>query len=215
MQQHSKLDTVDEKYQRTFIYGIICLITGEMYVGSTILTLDERIAIHIQQRSCSAWQILERGSYNTYVIQKWPCNTKREVLALEGGWQRAYKASFGDFLVNKKIEGYFTNDSPEVKAVYDKEWGKEHKERIQVYKHQPWTCEWCDTTMTTGARGLHKRRCKSNPEHVPLPGLTDEQKERVHVYNRQPWTCEWCDTTMRRDSGFRHKRRCKSKPTHT
>ena len=202
MQQHSKLDTVDPKYQQTLIYGIICLITGEIYVGSTVQTLEERIAGHFKYGKCSAMQILDRGNYKAYVIQRWPCNTKREVLTLEGGWQRAYKASFPDHFVNKKIEGQFIYESPEA---------------IRAYKTQPKSCAWCKQTISQGSRTRHMKHCKSNPEHVPRTGRkwTPEQKERTQVHNSQPWTCEWCDTTMRRNSSYRHKRRCKSKPTHT
>ncbi len=168
MQTQNKLDIVDEKYQRTIIYGIVCLITKEKYVGSTIWTLDERIADHIRQRKCRAWQILERGNYKAYVIQQYPCNTLREVLTREGAWQRAYKASFGEKLVNRQIEGSFANDSPEAQQAYDKQYYTEHKEERDAnnkqYKKQPWTCDWCNKTMTTGARGKHKRlSCKNKP----------------------------------------------------
>jgi hypothetical protein len=165
MQQHSKLDIVDEKYekyQNTIIYGIVCLITGEMYVGSTCQTLDTRITRHILQRNCSAIQILDRGNYIPYVIQRWPCNTLREKLTLEGGWQRAYKASFGDFLVNKQIEGAFTNDSPEAKKAYDKQYSGDHKDERNARHRQQWTCKWCGVTMTKGSRSRHKRLwCKN------------------------------------------------------
>jgi hypothetical protein len=182
MNQQSKLDTVDPKYQQTLIYGIQCMTTGEMYVGSTHRTLDVRIAQHIRKCDCSAIQILDRGTYKVYEIQRWPCNTKREVLTLEGGWQKAYKASFGDFLVNKQIEGTFQNDSPEAKQAYTKQYREEHKDEMKVYSKQyreehkdeikvytkkyysqPWTCEWCDKTMTTGARPKHKKRCTLKP----------------------------------------------------
>jgi len=187
MNQHSKLDVVDEKYQQTLVYGIVCLITKEKYVGSTHQTLDERIARHIKQRSCSAWQILQRGNYKAYVIQHYPCNTRREKLVREGAWQRAYQKSFGEKLVNKQIEGFFAHESPEAmreykkqyhqehkgdkavyskqyykghkgdKAVYNKQYYKGHKEEAQAYAKKPWTCEWCGKTMTTGARSRHKR----------------------------------------------------------
>jgi len=82
MQTQSKLDLVDEKYQQTLIYGIICMITGEMYVGATHRTLDERIAEHRRQRVGFGWEILERGNYEAYEIQRWPCNTLREILTV-------------------------------------------------------------------------------------------------------------------------------------
>jgi hypothetical protein len=149
MEQQNKLDTVDPKYQQTLVYGIQCMTTGEMYVGSTHETLKERIRKHIQQRSCRVVQILNRGNYIPYEIQRWPCNTLREVLTLEGGWQRAYKASFPEHLVNKKIEGQFMNETPEVKKAYD---------------DQPWTCELCNRTMRQNSRSRHKKKsCKFKP----------------------------------------------------
>jgi len=178
MNQQSKLDIVDPKYQNTIIYGIQCMTTGEMYVGSTVQTLEARIAEHIQRHNCSAIQILDRGNYKAYEIQRWPCNTRREKLTLEGGWQRAYKASFGDFLVNKQIEGSFKRDSPETmqayskqyhqehkeeEKAYSKQYHQEHKEEKKAYRKQPWTCEWCDKTMTTGGKYYHKKWCKLRP----------------------------------------------------
>jgi hypothetical protein len=179
MQTQSKLDIVDEKYQRTIIYGIVCLITKEKYVGSTYRPLEERIAEHIKDRDCRAWQILQRGNYKAYVIQHYPCNTKREVLTREGAWQRAYKKSFGEKLVNKKIEGTFWNENPEAIRAYSKQYREEHKEETQARNMQYYaghrekekarqrgqsTCEWCNKTMTYGSRGRHKRMyCKNKP----------------------------------------------------
>lgn len=166
MQQHSKLDTVDPKYQQNLVYGIICLITGEIYVGSTCETLETRIARHKIHRDCSAIQILDRGNYKAYKIQRWPCNTLREVLTLEGGWQRAYKASFPDHFVNKKIEGTFQNDSQKAQQAYTKNYNEEHKEEQARKRKQPWTCQWCNKTMTKGSQYQHKKICKSKPTHT-------------------------------------------------
>jgi len=202
MQQHSKLDTVDPKWQTLQIYLIICMNTGKMYVGSTIQKLKRRMRMHLTQRSCTSRCIIDQGNFEAFTIQKWPCNTKREALTLEGQWQGAFKACFPNHLVNKIIEGQFIYESPEATL---------------AYVSQAKTCKWCENMISQGSRSRHMKHCKSNPEHVPRTGRkwTAEQKEKVQVHNRQPWTCEWCDTIMRRDSSSRHKRRCKSKPTHT
>jgi hypothetical protein len=172
MEQQNTLVIVDPKYQRTLIYGIQCMTTGEMYVGSTCETLDERIAKHIRLCDCSAWQILERGNYKAYVIQRWPCNTKREVLTLEGGWQRAYKASFGDFLVNKKIEGSFYRENTEAKRAYNKEHYEEHKEERKVYDKK--------------YHEEHKdeRNAQNRKYH-------QEHKSERNARVKRPWTCQW------------------------
>jgi hypothetical protein len=236
MQQHSKLDIVDEKYQRTIIYGIICLITGEIYVGSTVLTLKERIRLHIQQRNCSAIQILDRGSYKVYEIQRWPCNTLREVRTLEGGWQRAYKASFPEHFVNKQIEGHFSTDSPEALRAYGKQYREEHKEekrasnkkyhqehkeennaRSRKYKE-----EHKDETQAYNKqyREGHKEEIQAygkqyHEEHkeennARSKQYKEEHKEETQAYNKQyrkkPWTCEYCNKKMTTGSRARHKR---------
>ena len=197
MQQHSKLDIVDEKYQQTLIYCIICLITKEKYVGSTHKPLDKRIAGHIRDRSCSAWQILERGNYKAYVIQHYPCKTLREVLTREGAWQRAYKKSFGEKLVNKKIEGVFLKENPETRQEYSKKYKEEHKEEHSVYYKEYYANHKEEKAVRNKKyRGGHKAEARA--------------------YERQPWTCEWCNKGMTLGSKSRHKRTaCKSKPTHT
>ena len=195
MNQQSKLDTVDPKYQQTLIYGIQCMTTGEMYVGSTHRTLDVRIAQHIRKCDCSAIQILDRGTYKVYEIQRWPCNTKREVLTLEGGWQKAYKASFGDFLVNKQIEGTFQNDSPEAKQAYTKQYREEHKDEMKVYSKQ-YREEHKDEIKVSKKqyREEHKDEIK-----VYTKKYREEHKDEIKVYTKkyysQPWTCDWCNKT--------------------
>jgi hypothetical protein len=198
MNQQSKLDIVDEKYQRTLVYGIICMITGQMYVGSTVRTLEERIEEHIRDRDCSAWQILERGNYKAYEIQRWPCNTLREVLTLEGGWQRAYKASFGDFLVNERIEGYFSTDSPEARREYNKQYREGHKEETQAYKKQ--------------YKEEHKEEIQARYKQY-YAEHTEERKAYNKQHAKQPWTCEYCNKTMTTGARSRHKKNtCKLKP---
>ena len=122
------LDEIDAKYLKTSIYAIQCLLTGDVYVGSTLLRLEERIAKHIKQRDCSAIQILDRDHYRAYIIQHLPCNTKREKLKAEGQWQRAYLQCPGTFLVNQHIEGAFVYASPEAAATYHKQYKETHKD---------------------------------------------------------------------------------------
>jgi hypothetical protein len=161
MNQYSKLDTidiVDPKYQNTIVYCIICLTTGEMYVGSCITSLNERMKQHRTSHGTRAHQIIERGNYQEYEIQRWPCNTLREVLTIEGDWQRAYKASFPEHLVNKRIEGSFMKNNSEIKQKYQ----KEYREKTKAKRQEPWTCISCGKTMTRSGRYQHIQKwCKA------------------------------------------------------
>ncbi len=209
MEQQNTLDTVDPKYQQTLIYGIVCLITKEKYVGSTYHTLEERIAVHIKDRDCSAWQILQRGNYKAYVIQHYPCNTKRERLTREGAWQRAYKKSFGDSLVNERIEGAFWMDNPEVRRMYNKQYHEEHKEEENA------RCRQYYVEHSDERKAYVKKYYEGHKEErkVYNKKYYDGHREEGKAYRSQPWTCEWCGKTMNTSSRGRHKKTwCKFKP---
>lgn len=194
MNQQNDLDIVDPKYQRTIIYGIICLITGEMYVGSTIRTLKRRMELHRCQPGCSSFQILQRGNYKAYEIQRWPCKTRREKLTLEGGWQRAYKASFPEHFVNRHIEGVFLRDSPEARRNYKRGYYQEHKEEKKESNHKYYQA--------------NKEKAKVNSKRQ-----REEKKDELRAKRMQPWTCEWCHKTLRYSSRNYHKKKaCKCKP---
>jgi hypothetical protein len=197
--QPHPLDIVDPKYLDTQIYCIICMITGEMYVGSTFQTLKERMWYHVSLSSnCTSRQIIDRGNYKSYTIQKWSCNTKREVLTLEGQWQRAYKTCFPEHLVNKQIEGQFVYESTESKKAYDSQWYQDNKAEHNV-RGKKW-------------REANQERYRfSNKEWKERN--KERNKKNNKEYNSRPWTCEWCKKTMNTSSKARHKRRCKSKPT--
>ena len=223
MEQQNTLDIVDPKYQQTLIYGIQCMTTGEMYVGSTHQTLEERIRKHILLRNCRAVQILDRGNYKAYEIQRWPCNTLREVLTLEGGWQRAYKASFPDHFVNKKIEGTFQNDSPEAKKAYDKIYCQTHSEirraRNKLYREN--NKEYCslrrkqwyaDNREKNVAYSIEYNKAHRKERRAYDKVYKNQNRELISAQRKQPWTCNGCKTTMNKSSQSRHKKTCKFKP---
>jgi len=227
MQQHSKLDTVDPKWQNLQIYLIICMNTGKMYVGSTVQKLKRRMRMHLTQRNCTSRCIIDQGNFEAITLQKWPCNTKREALTLEGQWQRAFKDCFPKHLVNDKIEGSFINDSPEAQHAYETKRYQEDREnqkaRVQAYRaknpdkvkkyreeHKEERYEynkaWCEKNRDKKS-AIQKRHYDKN---------RDELNTRHKGWCNQPWTCQWCNATMKNGNQYYHKKKgCKSKPTHT
>jgi hypothetical protein len=64
------------KYLFGQIYKITCNITGEIYVGSTILTLENRLSRHKYfngPRNCTSIQIIARNDYTMELIEDYPC----------------------------------------------------------------------------------------------------------------------------------------------
>ena len=82
-------------YQNGKIYKIECNITNEIYIGSTCeLTVARRLTGHVNNhkrykngKSCShltSFKIIERGDYNIYLIENFPCNNKDELTKRDG-----------------------------------------------------------------------------------------------------------------------------------
>lgn len=96
-------------YQLSKVYQIVCLITGQKYIGSTTQkTLAERLAGHNAHFKCwkngkyrfvTSFTILEQGNFQIELLEAYPCNSKDELNAREGHYIRTIDC------VNKKIEG--------------------------------------------------------------------------------------------------------------
>jgi uncharacterized protein YaiL (DUF2058 family) len=130
------------------------------------------------------------------------------VLTLEGGWQRAYKASFGDFLVNKQIEGAFLRENPEMSREYNKQYREKHKEKIEV-RNKQYREEHKDEKRAYDKqyREEHKdeKRARDNQYY-------QERKEKINAKRRERWTCKWCTRTVSFGGRTQHKKICKLKP---
>ena len=90
------------KYEKGKIYKIVSNYTNEVYIGSTIQSLSQRMAGHRQdfkRASCSSALILEYGDARPYLIKYFPCNSREELEAEE----RQYIVNTD--CVNKQIPG--------------------------------------------------------------------------------------------------------------
>jgi hypothetical protein len=96
-------------YQLGKIYQIVCLTTGEKYIGSTTQqSLALRLAGHC--RTFKSWKkgngnlitsysIIERGNYQIELLELYPCNSKDELNARECYYIRTIDC------INKLITG--------------------------------------------------------------------------------------------------------------
>jgi len=96
-------------YQQSKVYQIICLTTGQKYIGSTTQkTLALRLAGH--NKAYKQWKkgnsnfmtsftIIEQDNYQIELLELYPCNSKDELNAREGHYIRSVEC------VNKNIAG--------------------------------------------------------------------------------------------------------------
>ena len=109
------------RYANGKIYMIESLSAGLVYYGSTCLPLSKRLSSHKSEynrakqnlrNSVTSHQILDCPDYKIFLVERYPCNTKEELLSREAYYIRNNEC------VNKNVP----NRS-------QKEWQDEHKEQ--------------------------------------------------------------------------------------
>ena len=78
------------KYANAVIYKLISANDPNLiYYGSTTQTLEARLALHVSdarphtKRWCSSRHVINAGAYSIHELQKAPCASKKELLAIE------------------------------------------------------------------------------------------------------------------------------------
>ena len=113
-------------YKNGKIYKIVCNETDEIYIGSTALSLEDRLSSHQKDGKrekrdglCCSKQIIDRGNYYIELLQNYPCNSRCELEQKEGEYQRA------NTCINIQILGRT-----------QKEWEQDNKEKISKYNKE-------------------------------------------------------------------------------
>jgi len=117
-------------YSKGKIYKIVCNITNEIYVGSTINTLNVRLGHH-KKNNCISRQILERGDYKILLIENYPCKTKQDLL-----WRERDYIEKLDCINEKKPIITIDERKEKQKMLSKKQHAKrpiEYKEEKQIY----------------------------------------------------------------------------------
>ena len=114
------------KYNDAKIYKLIDNTNGNIYIGSTYKTLDERLKQHIKDYKrfingkhhiVTSFSIIENNDYIIELIELFPCNTKKELCFREGYY------IINTECVNRCIAGRTKNE-------YDEEYRETNKEKI-------------------------------------------------------------------------------------
>jgi len=126
-------------YQNGKIYSIRSHLTDDVYIGSTIETLANRMSGHktyykrwliTKKHYTTSYKIIEKDFENCYIelVENYPCNSKNELERREGEIIRATTC------VNKYIAGRtkkeWENDNKEILAEKQKKYNDNNKEKI-------------------------------------------------------------------------------------
>ena len=135
-------------YQDGKIYKIVCNITDECYIGSTCEpTVARRLAGHVNSykrwkagncTKTTSFDIIDRGDYQIFLIETYPCNSRDELTAREGQIIRKYKSELE--CVNSNIAGrtkkVYYQDNKELIKINLKTYREDNKEAIKENKKE-------------------------------------------------------------------------------
>ena len=79
-------------YANGKIYKIVCNITGKIYIGSTTLSLSQRLVQHRtdyngwkngKRKFVTSFGIIENGNYDIVLLEEFPCENKEQLYQRE------------------------------------------------------------------------------------------------------------------------------------
>ena len=191
----------DIRYQQGKIYKIVCNITGEVYYGSTIETLNIRLSLHKQQK-CSSKQILDRGDYKIELIKDYPCNNVWELEEEEAKYIKN----------NTCINNNIPHRTPKEYREDNKEIIKEKQKQDKINnpeKYKEKSKKYRDKYKEEINKKQKEDR-KNNPEKHKQHDKNKYEKNKKKILEKQAERilCD-CGEMVRRNSIARHKRSMK------
>jgi len=131
------MEVVPNKYTNGKIYKLYSKSQPNLvYYGSTIQTLPQRLTTHKtackkEEKNPSVKPIIELGDTIIELVEKYPCNSSKELHRREGYYILNNKC------INKFIAGRtskeYNEDHRDKKKIYNKEYIKKNRERIKKY----------------------------------------------------------------------------------
>lgn len=150
-------------YKNGKIYAIRSYQTDEIYIGSTIQALKERLRCHkkdLKRKTCSSKLILQYEDAYIELIEECPCDNKEQLLRKEGEHIRATNC------VNKKIAGRtdkeYQQENKEKRREYVKKYREENKEQYLQSKKREYANLSQEQRDKRNARKRELRLIKKN-----------------------------------------------------
>lgn len=216
----------DSKYQKAKIYKILNSLDDEIYIGSTVEKLTQRMAKH--RSKCETKQnyriyqhMLKHGKDNFYIelIEHYPCNSKEELTAREGEWIRTIgtlnqkvagrnaKTWYQDNVEEQKGKmAEYRENNREIIRQKEKEFRDNNLERVreqdrQRYREDPekrkaYVKEWKDRNPEYNTE--YSKRWRENNK--------ERKKEMDKAYSQIEILCETCQCKVKKCRMTKHNK---------
>jgi len=153
---------MENKYQEGKIYKIVCNITGEIYIGSTINKyLSNRILNHKYNPTSVSRNIIERGDYKIELIKNYPCNSKKELEEEESKYIRENECI--NIVIPNRTKKEWYEDNKKKLLEKQKKYTEDNREEINKKQKKKIECECGVLVLRTGL-ARHRKSLK----HIKL-----------------------------------------------
>jgi len=127
---------IDERYKKGKIYKLICTETLDLYIGSTIMSLYDRLRCHRKSsNNCESKYFVNPV---IELIENYPCNNKLELRKREQYYidsfeciniYKSYQTKEDRKEYMKKFGKKYREDNKEKRKEYNKKWREDNKEK--------------------------------------------------------------------------------------
>jgi len=137
------------KYQNGKIYIIKSNTINDVYIGSTIQTLNQRLSGHKCHQNTLAKNILMYNDAIIELLELYPCNSKKELETKEQEYIKKYNNCI-NFILPVRTMKEWNYDNKEKNQKRIKQWKLDNK-RI---------CNYCEKELSYDGYNKHIQTCK-------------------------------------------------------
>jgi hypothetical protein len=176
------------KYNNGKIYKLYSKKTDNIYIGSTYLTLKERLRCHFKDYErylknnnnyITSYEILKYDDCKIELIVDYPCDSKKDLEKEEGKYQKILNC------VNKLVAGRtrqeYRQDNIDKYKEYYKQYYENNKENITDYHKQYYQ------NNKDKIKNNRKKQYENNKENelIKMKNYRDNNKEKIKDYHKQ------------------------------
>tara|TARA_R110002012_G_scaffold289624_1_gene482764 strand:+ start:54 stop:506 length:453 start_codon:yes stop_codon:yes gene_type:complete len=100
-------------YGKGKIYKIVDNTNNNVYFGSTTQTLKKRLKQH-KSLDCCSREIIKNGDYDIFLVEDYPCNSKKELLSREGYYMKNNEC-INKLIAGRTVHEYYYDNKEKIK----------------------------------------------------------------------------------------------------
>lgn len=185
---------IDERYKQGKIYKLVDRTNGNIYIGSTINTLNYRLRGHKKSykihkkgkcKSTTSFEIIENNNYYIELIEDYPCNNRYELEQRER-FHIEHNICLNKYIPTRKKKEWYEDNKEDI-LLKIKEYREDNKAKIALKKKEYY----------------QKKKAEIDLQHKEYyQKIKDELNEKRKV----KILCEICNSFCRKSDFYKHKK---------